>query len=47
MCTPAVSAHDLRLAYGANASLRWVNAGHLPTDPELSHAIRAATASFS
>jgi proline iminopeptidase len=46
MCTPPVSAHELAGAYGGNASLQWVNAGHLYTDPELQAALIAAAATF-
>lgn len=40
MCTPPVSARDLAKAYGAAASLLWVNSGHRRTDPEMFEAIR-------
>jgi proline iminopeptidase len=42
MCTPPISAHDLARAYGDSLTLRWVNAGHLRTDPEMLAALRAA-----
>jgi proline iminopeptidase len=42
MCTPAVSAYDLARAYGEKLSLRWVNAGHLRTDPGIRTALREA-----
>ncbi len=35
MCTPAVSAYNLFNAYGENATLQWVNSGHLRADPEM------------
>jgi proline iminopeptidase len=46
MCTPAASAYDLRRAYGDAATLRWVNAGHAVSDPELFAALREATAAL-
>jgi proline iminopeptidase len=42
MCTAPVSAHELARAYGDRLQLRWVNAGHLRTDPEMHAALREA-----
>ncbi len=39
MCTPPISAIDLKKAYGANLSLEIVNAGHLTSDPEMARAL--------
>jgi proline iminopeptidase len=47
MCTPPVSAYDLARTYGANLSLRLVNAGHLRTDREMRPALRAALSAFT
>ncbi|WP_430782444.1 prolyl aminopeptidase [Actinoplanes sp. G11-F43] len=46
MCTPPAGAYELRQAYGENLALRWVNSGHLRTDPEMFAALRAATAAL-
>lgn len=35
MCTPPVSAFDLKELWGDQCSLTWVNSGHLRTDPEM------------
>ena len=35
MCTPAISAVDLKKAYGDNLELTLVNSGHLSSDPEM------------
>jgi proline iminopeptidase len=43
MCTPPISAYDLAQTYGDNLTLRWVNAGHLRTDPEMLAELRSAT----
>ncbi len=40
MCTPMVSATDLKKAYGDKLSLTLVNSGHLSSDPEMSTALR-------
>jgi proline iminopeptidase len=40
MCTPPIGAWDLARAYGDQLHLRWVNAGHLRTDPEMHAALR-------
>jgi proline iminopeptidase len=42
MCTPPIGAHDLARAYGDSLDLRWVNSGHLRTDPEMHTALRDA-----
>lgn len=42
MCTPPVSAVDLKKAYGKNLTLQFTNAGHLRSDAENIVAIRAA-----
>lgn len=42
MCTPPVAAYELAQAYGRGLDLRWVNAGHLRTDPEMFTALRRA-----
>lgn len=39
-CTPALSAAELAVAYGKKLSLRWVNASHLRTEPEMLTALR-------
>jgi len=36
MCTPAISSYDLAKAYGDKLILKFVNGGHLSTDPEVS-----------
>lgn len=41
MCTPPISALDLRNAYGDKLVLRWVNSGHSRTDPEMLTALKA------
>ncbi|KAK4495296.1 hypothetical protein PRZ48_013626 [Zasmidium cellare] len=46
MCTPAVSAHDLRDAYGEQLELKVVNSGHLRSDPEMNVALQKAASSF-
>jgi proline iminopeptidase len=46
LCTPAVTAYDLQRAYGDNAVLRFVNAGHSVSDPLLSGALRQAAAAL-
>jgi proline iminopeptidase len=40
MCTPAISAFDLKKAYGEQLSLNWVNSGHLRSDPAMLAALR-------
>lgn len=40
MCTPPVSAYDLANSYGGNATLRWVNSGHLRSDPAMLEALQ-------
>lgn len=42
MCTPPITAIDLKKAYGKNLTLQFTNAGHLRSDPENTIAIRAA-----
>lgn len=42
MCTPPISALDLKKAYGDNLSLDIINSGHLSTDPEMSRALNTA-----
>lgn len=39
MCTPPISAIDLKREYGNNLSLRIVNSGHMSTDPEMHKAL--------
>jgi proline iminopeptidase len=46
MCTPAISAFDLKKAYGDNLTLHVVNSSHLSTDPEMSKALVDATRNF-
>ena len=41
-CTPPISAHELKKAYGKNMTLQMVNAGHNRSEPELRAALRAA-----
>lgn len=41
MCTPAISAVDLKKAYGDNLNLTLVNSSHLSTDPEMSKTLIA------
>ncbi len=43
MCTPAISAVDLKSAYGDTLNLTLVNSGHLSNDPEMSKALIAST----
>ncbi len=40
MCTPPISAVDLKEAYGENLSLSIVNSGHLSSDPEMMVVLR-------
>jgi proline iminopeptidase len=40
MCTPPTGAYDLAREYGDELNLRWVNSGHLRTDPEMNAALR-------
>lgn len=35
MCTPPVSAYDLKQAWGEKCTLTWPNSGHRRTDPEM------------
>jgi proline iminopeptidase len=42
MCTPAISAFDLQRSYGDRLHLRWVNSGHLRSDPEMLAALQEA-----
>lgn len=42
MCTPPVSALDLKDSYGENLILQIVNSGHMPTDPEMETALKNA-----
>ena len=41
MCTPPISAYDLAKAYGKNATLQWVNTGHVRSEPEMFAALKA------
>jgi proline iminopeptidase len=43
MCTPPIGAYDLAQAYGDNLTLKWVNSGHLRTDPEMFETLKTAT----
>lgn len=40
MCTPPIAAWDLAQAYGENLNLKWVNSGHLRSEPEMFAALR-------
>lgn len=46
MCTPAISAFDLKKAYGEKLTLNVVNSSHLSTDPEMSKALIEAARNF-
>lgn len=46
MCTPPLSAYDLKKAYGSNLDLIWVNAGHLSTEEKVSEALKRALSEF-
>lgn len=41
MCTPPLSALDLKKAYGDNLSLSIINSGHLSSDPEMTAVLKA------
>jgi proline iminopeptidase len=42
MCTPTISAFDLKKAYGPKLSLKVVNSGHSTSDPEMGQALKVA-----
>jgi proline iminopeptidase len=46
LCTPPITAYDLKKAYGKNLTLQWTRAGHLRSDPENTVAIRAVVNSL-
>ncbi|MBI5138572.1 MAG: prolyl aminopeptidase [Candidatus Vogelbacteria bacterium] len=39
-CTPPISAFDLKKVYGENLDLKFVNSGHLSSDPAMNTALR-------
>jgi proline iminopeptidase len=47
MCTPPISAWDVKKAYGENLSLRMINAGHFSTDPDMKEALRTMVAGLT
>lgn len=46
MCTPPISAFDLKEAYGENMTLQIVNGGHLRHEPEVISALKATANTF-
>ncbi|MFA6254350.1 MAG: prolyl aminopeptidase [Candidatus Paceibacterota bacterium] len=46
LCTPPVSAFDLKKAYGKNLDLVSVNSGHLSSDPEMFTVLKETLAKF-
>ncbi len=40
MCTPPTNAYELARGYGHQLNLKWVNSGHLRTDPEMQNALQ-------
>jgi len=46
MCTPPISAYDLKNAYGEKLVLKWANAGHSFTDPEKAKILQESIDTF-